>query len=123
MRGRMLVAAAVAVAAALPLSGGAQPARAAGGAMVTVYADHFLPATVTVEHGGTVTFFDPDPWGNGEAPGHTVTERHVPKPRFDSGVVSLGKAGEVSGVSSLAPGTYDFTCRIHPFMHGTLIVR
>ena len=23
----------------------------------------------------------------------------------------------------LKPGTYDFTCRIHPFMRGTLIVR
>ena len=123
MRGRPLLAAAVAAAAALPLGGGPHPAHAANGAVITVYANHFGPATVTVEHGGTLEFFDPDPWGNGEASGHTVTERHFPGPRFDSGVVGLGKAADVSGVPALAPGSYSFTCRIHPFMHGLLIVR
>jgi len=123
MRPRLLIAAAAAAVVALPIGGGSHPAHAADTAMVTVYADHFLPATVTLAHGGTLQFFDPDPWGNGEAPGHTVTERRFPGPRFDSGVVGLGKAAEVSGVSALAPGSYAFTCRIHPFMRGTLIVR
>ena len=120
---RHVLLAAVALAASLPLASASHPARAANAAMVTVYADHFLPATVTVDRGGTLEFFDPDPWGNGEAPGHTVTERRLPGPRFDSGVVGLGRAGEVAGVSALAPGSYAFTCRIHPFMRGTLIVR
>jgi plastocyanin len=123
MRRRVLLAAALAIVAALPLAGASHPARAAETQMVTVYADHFVPATVTVARGGTLEFFDPDPWGNGEAPGHTLTERHVPGPRFDSGVVGLGRAAEVGGVPTLAPGNYAFTCRIHPFMHGTLIVR
>jgi plastocyanin len=29
----------------------------------------------------------------------------------------------IGGVEGLDSGTYPFSCRIHPFMHGTLIVR
>jgi spore coat protein A len=121
-RASVLIAVA-AIAVAASLGGVPRGARAADTRVVTVYADHFLPATVTVDRGGTVQFFDPDPWGNGEAPGHTVTELHPPRPRFDSGIVPLGRAAEVAGVAALAPGSYVFTCRIHPFMRGSLIVR
>ncbi len=123
MRPRSLLAAIAVALATLPLGCGAPHAHAASTQLVTVYADHLLPYSVSIERGGTLEFFDPDPWGNGEAPGHTVTELNLPKPRFDSGVVGLGKAAEVSGVSALPPGTYVFTCRIHPFMRGMLIVR
>lgn len=120
--GRVLAATAVAL-ATLPLGCGAPHAHAASTELVSVYADHFLPYTVSVERGGSLQFFDPDPWGNGEAPGHSVTELTPDTPRFDSGIVGLGKAAEVGGVSALPSGTYTFTCRIHPFMRGILIVR
>jgi plastocyanin len=29
---------------------------------------------------------------------------------------------QVHGVDKLPPGTYQFVCQVHPFMHGTLIV-
>lgn len=121
MRRRAAGLAAVAAIAGAAPTGGA--ARAATPAVVTVYADHFLPATVTVDRGDGMQFFDPDPWGNGEAPGHSLTESRSEGARFDSGVVGLGRAAEVRGVDALGPGRYDFTCRIHPFMHGTLVVR
>ncbi len=120
--GAGLVAAAVLTTLA-PLGGAPHPARAAAPQVVTVYADHYVPATVTVERGGTLQFLDLDPWGNGEAPGHSLTERRLPGPRFDSGVVGLGRAAEVGGVAALTPGSYGFTCRIHPFMSGTLVIR
>jgi len=30
---------------------------------------------------------------------------------------------QTAPLTALAPGSYPFTCRIHPFMHGLLIVR
>ena len=42
-------------------------------------------------------------------------------PRFSSGLTDWTYVHEVDGVDKLAPGTYYFTCQVHPFMRGTLI--
>lgn len=79
---------------------------------------------MTIDRGGTLQFFNPDTYGGplgGRA--HTITEdRPDGPPRFDV-FVPWGQASPVGGVEALAPGTYHFTCRIHPFMHGNLVVR
>jgi len=73
----------------------------------------FGPATLTVNAGDTVTFafgavahsvfFDPQ----GGAPANIE-----------------GSNANVSFTRTFAtPGTYRYTCHIHPFMHGTVVVR
>jgi plastocyanin len=39
---------------------------------------------------------------------------------FDTGSIDPGKS---SRLSALKPGRYPYHCSIHPFMHGTLVVR
>ena len=73
----------------------------------------FAPDTVTVAAGDTVTFafgsvdhnvfFDPQAGAPADIPG-------------DNANVSARRAFTTAG-------TYGYTCHIHPFMHGTVIVR
>lgn len=60
---------------------------------------------------------DTNPWcaPNGFALGHC--------PAFWTPVIGLGKSVPVQGVLGLTPGTYPFTCSIHPGMKGSLIVQ
>jgi plastocyanin len=46
----------------------------------------------------------------------------VQVPLFDSGPVAGASAGDVKGVLSLKPGSYDFYCGLHTSMTGTLII-
>jgi plastocyanin len=107
---------------------GAVGTRAAGpGASATALAlnAHFVPATVTLDHGVALQFLNPDAGPRLEALGHTLTElRSDGGPsRFDSGLVQFGEVKEVAGASSLDTGRYEFLCEIHPFMRGVLVVR
>lgn len=43
-------------------------------------------------------------------------------PRFTSGLTDHGHVHPVAGSDQLAPGTYQFTCQVHNFMKGTLVV-
>jgi plastocyanin len=110
-------------------SGGAVGTRAAGpGASATALAlnAHFVPATVTLDHGGSLQFLNPDiVLSRLEALGHTLTELRSDggPPRFDSSLVQFGEVKDVAGVSSLDTGRYEFFCEIHPFMRGILVVR
>lgn len=101
----------------------AGPGGPAGGAL-TAWFTHYIPATVNVDKGGTLDFFNPDLYGGpfgGRA--HTITEvRADGPPRFDVRV-PWGESATIGGVEGLDSGTYPFTCRIHPFMHGNLVVR
>ncbi len=104
-----------------------QPAAGPGGpagASFTAWFTHYIPETVNVERGGTLEFFNPDLYGGpfgGRA--HTITEvRSDGPPRFDV-KVPWGTSATIGGVEGLDSGTYPFSCRIHPFMHGTLVVR
>lgn len=125
----LLVGAGVAVAD--PITGQDHPGD------VTAVEGEYAPATVRVQQGETFTFGNYDPRAG--IPGHSIVEV-VPGctsppyignnegegtcryPKFTSSLVDHGHVHKVTGVKSLAPGKYDFTCQVHPFMHGTLIV-
>ncbi len=70
----------------------------------------FVPATLTVPVGRTVT------WTNRDEEPHTVAAS-------DGSFHSPGL--DAQGIYSFTfrtPGTFDYICSIHPFMHGTVVV-
>lgn len=69
----------------------------------------FSPAVITVKSGAAVT------WTNKDADAHTVaiTGATVSRPL---------QAGEAYVHTFGQPGTYSYTCTIHPQMHGTVVV-
>ena len=71
----------------------------------------FSPATLTVDAGARVTFL------NDDGRDHTATARDG---SFDSGIMKTG-ATFVRTFST--PGTFSYTCLIHPDMTGTVAVR
>lgn len=78
----------------------------------------YVPATVSVGGGGTLTVVNLDTYD------HTVTSTAVDErgePLFDV-LVTAGSTATVTGVEALANGRYDYYCRFHPFMRGTLVV-
>lgn len=85
------------------------PAPVAGTAVeITNFA--FAPASLTVKTGGTVT------WVNHDEEPHTVVADNG---SFHS--PGIGSDGTYS-FTFTAPGSYAYTCGIHPFMHGTVVV-
>ena len=77
----------------------------------------FMPSTVTIAKGGTVTFSNPD-----TAP-HTTTSGDAtggPDGIWDSSLVMPGASYDVTLNSS---GTYNYFCMVHPWMAGTVIVK
>lgn len=85
-----------------------EPAPAEGGIVMAGFA--FEPAELTVAAGATIPITNDD-----DAP-HTFTSD-------DGGFdveVGGGDSGEATAPSE--PGTYDFLCRLHPSMTGTLTV-
>jgi len=76
----------------------------------------FVPSTVTIEAGETVT------WDNTDTAAHTATAGSAadgPSGVFDS---SLIMAGGSYSVTLEEVGTYDYFCAVHPWMEGTVIV-
>jgi plastocyanin len=71
----------------------------------------YQPHTVTVEAGDTVT------WKNTVLDPHTVT---ADGGTFNSGVMN---GGTTFSVTFTTPGTFDYSCLIHPTMHGVVVVR
>lgn len=110
-RRRLLAAAAVAtvVAGLPPRQARADPATAKVHA-VRIDAFAFEPPTVTVDLGDTVA------WRNDDPVPHTVTAPGV----FDSGAIAAGGAWRYITAER---GRFDYLCRFHPTMRGTLIVR
>jgi plastocyanin len=72
-------------------------------------ADGFEPGTVTVDLGQSVT------WVNLDHHDHTATGS-----RFDTGVM---RPGEMKTVAFDEPGSYAYSCQIHPEMVGRVEVR
>lgn len=70
----------------------------------------FVPATLTVRMGSTVT------WTNHDEEPHTIAANdgsfHSP---------GMGSQGTYSHTFPTA-GTFDYVCSIHPFMHATVVV-
>jgi len=76
----------------------------------------FVPSTVTIEVGDTVT------WDNTDTAAHTATGGNPtdgPSGVFDSSLIMAG--GSYSYTADTA-GTFDYFCMVHPWMEGTLIV-
>lgn len=80
-------------------------------AQVVIENDTFKPATITVDKGQQITFVnrDDDP--------HTVTA-------IDGSFDSKGLAGGDSfSYKFTKSGTFNYYCKVHPFMKGTVVVR
>ena len=70
----------------------------------------FKPPVIAVQTGTTVT------WSNNDSLTHTITASNG---AFDSGKLDPGKN---FGYTFNSPGTYDYSCTIHPQMKGQVIV-
>jgi len=71
----------------------------------------FSPATLTIKVGDIVT------WTNQDSVGHSAT---ADDNSFDTGILAQGKSGIVTFSKA---GIYKYHCRVHPMMHGTIIVQ
>ena len=89
----------------------ASAAPPADAARITVKNFMFMPMTLTVTAGSTVT------WANQDEEPHTVTS--------DTGLFHSGAldTNESFSFKFDKPGTYHFTCSIHPRMVGTIVVQ
>lgn len=90
------------------------PASNAPGPVVQVSGMTYTPATLTVEPGTTVTWKFND---RGRA--HNVQSVSTAEPVLRS---PLMKTGTFTFTFD-EPGTYDYTCELHPDMRGTIVVR
>ena len=93
-------------------SGGSAQHAALSGDSVTISNFKFTPASVTVSRGARITV------ANHDSTAHTATADDGKS--FDTGDIDPGSSATVSLSKS---GTYRYHCSIHPFMHGTLVVR
>ena len=84
-------------------------AAAAGG--VTIHNFAFGPSSIVVNVGDTVT------WTNQDGVAHTATARDG---SFDTGNIGPSRSGSHTFTTA---GTFAYVCSIHPFMHGTVVVR
>ena len=78
--------------------------------------DCFLPATITINPGESVTF------ANNDSSAHTSTSgtaANGPNGIWDSSLVMMGSAYTTPALSE---GTYPYFCMVHPWMEGTVIV-
>jgi plastocyanin len=91
-----------------PATGPAPPVM---GDQVAIDNFAFVPPNVSVTSGTTVT------WTNDDDVDHTVTSDDGTT--FDSGAFGHGLTFSFTAGQ---PGTYTYTCKIHPFMKATLIV-
>ena len=77
----------------------------------------FVPDTLTVSKGTTVT------WTNGDSTLHTVTsgspEAGNSGSEFDSSYLAAGKTFQHPFNTA---GTFDYYCTLHPFMKGKVVV-
>jgi plastocyanin len=115
-RGGLVAAGAVLAVAALALfslsrdpASAAGPATASRSATVTINHFKFIPTPLHVAKGTTVVF------SNASKVKHTATRRGS----FDTGGIKPGKA---VSIRFAAAGTYAYHCKIHPEMHGKIIV-
>jgi predicted secreted protein with PEFG-CTERM motif len=90
--------------------------NAAGSSTPGCEPDCFIPSTVVITVGGTVT------WENTDTAAHTSssgTAADGPDGVFDSSLIMAG--GSYSHTFDTA-GTFDYFCMVHPWMEGTVIV-
>ena len=93
---------------------GAHPTAAQSGGANSLGISNFKfrPARLTVSRGRRITVT------NRDTTAHTATADDGRS--FDTGNVDPGSAASITLAKA---GTYRFHCSIHPFMHGTIVVR
>jgi len=91
----------------------AGPLQAAASQSTIIHIKNFAfgPASVTVAPGQQVT------WVNDDPVPHTATSA---KKAWDTGPL---QSGGTFSVTFTKPGTYVYTCTVHPFMQATITVR
>jgi plastocyanin len=90
--------------------------NAAGSSTPGCEPDCFIPATITINPGESVTF------ANNDSAAHTSTSgtpADGPNGIWDSSLVMMGSAYTTPALSE---GTYPYFCMVHPWMEGTVIV-
>lgn len=110
-RGRSLGVLVAAVVALIVLTGVDTAVRAEPPASVDIQDSKYLPPALTVAPGTTVR------WTNRDEETHTVTSATG---LFGSAGLDLGEAYTYTFT---APGEYVYTCDLHPFMQGTIVVK
>src|SRR4051794_36783521 len=85
------------------------PAQASGSRTVSISHFEFHPPTLRVAKGARVVF------SNASNTAHTATDNGA----FDSGKI---KPGHSFAVRFEQNGTFSYHCKIHPFMHGKIVV-
>lgn len=90
-------------------SGPAGPAQASGAKTVDISHFEFHPPKLVVAKGTRVVF------SNSSGTAHTATDKGA----FDSGRI---KPGHSFAVRFEQKGTFSYHCKIHPFMHGKIVV-
>jgi plastocyanin len=78
-------------------------------AKVTIKNLEYSPSSVTIKAGETVV------WANKDDRDHTVTAKD-----FNSGTISAGDTYEYTFAKA---GTYAYSCKYHPRMKGTVVVK
>ena len=110
---RALLGAAGGVLLAFAAGSGGLPAAAAGSAEIKIQNFAFVPATLTVAPGTTVT------WTSNDEEPHNIVSIDQPR-RFRSPAIEEGD--KFTFVFDQA-GTYKYICAVHPHMEGTIIVK
>jgi plastocyanin len=110
---RTLAAVAGTVLIALAGSALAQQPVAAKSAVIVIENFKFVPATLTVAPGTSVT------WDNRDEEPHNIVNVDQPR-RFRSQAID---GGEKYTFVFDQPGTYKYICAVHPHMEGTIIVK
>jgi plastocyanin len=87
------------------------PEPPTSGDAVSILNFAFVPPSLSVVSGTTVT------WTNQDGVQHTVSSDDGHS--FESSAFGRNQTFQFTAA---APGTYTYTCRIHPFMHGSLTV-
>ena len=101
-------------------SSGSSPAAAEPAAVAVDHVEiadfQFAPEANAVPAGTTIT------WTNRDNAPHTATSgaSAAPDGVFDTDII---RKGESKTVKLTKAGTYSYYCALHPFMHGTVVVR
>ena len=94
-------------------SGGSSKSSGGGGGSAVGIANFaFKPASLTVKGGAKVTVT------NNDSTAHTATADDGKS--FDTGNIDPNNSAKITLSKA---GTYKYHCSIHPFMHGTLVVK